>query len=376
MRVRTSFIAFLMSVGLCAAGSAQSFSLAECKFGMTGTMPDGASLPAFATTGSIAGRFVPFNWLRLTARGSIDIADMLTFLNTFPGQDTKGAIDFDGASVEFPTFMGLPLSLTAFTGYLDDISSDTLLRTQLKTPIATPEFLDLPIASAFSNEAEIYGNGCALAIVPGNNPFVVGMYVYAIQNDARETVASMETRFASYGEVYKANIYGGLSGNFQTSELFVRGGFTALFTTDSGNELFMQAGIIPFNPTSGSKPEKNLYLVFEPRLHFGFLDIALSFFGSPLLSDSGTIEGNYLGGNALVGFGSVDKDGMRGGISLMGTIDPERPGVLTPFTFIVTPFYTIKVSDYLLEISAALNPLGMNSLSSAGELRIGMKAVY
>jgi hypothetical protein len=365
-----------MFAGLCAAGTAQSFSLAENKFGMTGTMPEGASLPVLATTGTIAGRFVPFNWLRLTARTSVDIPDMLAFLNTFPGQDIRGSIDFEGASAEIPSFVGTPISLTVFTGYLDDLSSDTLLRTQLKTPIATPEFLDLPISSAFSNEARIYGNGCALAVVPGTSSVAIGLYVYANQNDAQETVVSMEPRVASCGEFYRINAYGGASANFHNSTFSVRGGFTALFTTDSGNEIYMQAGIIPFDPSGGVKPEKNLYLMFEPQLHFGIFDIALSFFASPLLSDAGIIEGNYLGGDVLAGIGNIETGRMRGGISLMGTIDPAQPSMLTPFTFVVTPFYTIKVSDYLLEISAALNPLGMSSLSSAGELRISMKAVY
>ena len=367
MRVRTSVFAFLMSVGLCAAGTAQSFSLAEYKFGMTGTMPDGASLPVFATTGTIAGRFIPFNWLRLTARGSIDIGNMLTFLNTFPGQDTMGSIDFEGASAEIPSFVGTPISLTVFTGYLDDLSSDILLRTQLKTPISAPEFFNLPISSAFSNEARINGNGCALAVVPGNSPVAIGLYVYANQNDIQETVVSMEPRVASCGEFFRANVYGGASANFHTSAFSIRGGFTALFTTDSGNELYMQAGIIPFDPSGSAKPEKNLYLVFEPRLHFGFLDVALSFFASPLLSNAGIIEGNYLGGNVLAGIGNIEIDRMRGGISLMGTIDPERPGVLTPFTFVITPFYTIMIADYLLEMSAALNPLGMKQSFPARE---------
>lgn len=376
MRVRTSVFAFLMTVGLCAAGTAQSFSLAECKVGMTGMMSDGSSLPVFATEGTIAGRFVPVNWLRLTARTSVDIADMLAFLNTFPGQDIKGTIDFEGASAEFPKLVGTPLSLTVFTGYLDDLSSDTLLRTQMKTPIATPEFLDLPISSTFSNEANVNGNGCAFALVPGNSPVALGLYVYVNQNEAQEAIVSTEPRVAAYGEFYRVNAYGGLTANLHTSALVVRGGFTALFSTDSGNELYMQAGIIPYDPSGSVKLEKDLYLVFEPRLHFGFLDVALSFFESPLLSDTGDIKGNYLGGNVLAGIGNTDTDRMRGGISLMGTIDPENPGILTPFTFIVTPFYTIKVSDYLLEMSAALNPLGMNSLSSAGKIRISMKAVY
>ena len=87
-------------------------------------------------------------------------------------------------------------------------------------------------------------------------------------------------------------------------------------------------------------------------------------------------ENNFLGLNLLVATGNLDYNKWRAGASFLASMDPEDPGTITPFSFSISPFYTIRISDYTLDITAVLRPLHLDDIREAGEVRILLKAVY
>jgi len=360
---------------------ASDFSLAGFDLVSVGFVPEGDDTPILATKASVSARFIPADWINFRAGLSCELPDTVDFFNTLPDRGTDGVLSFDNASINFRPALSIPVGLSAFTGEFDDPSTDTLLREYLKETLDTPEFHELPAGAAFSSESEINGTGVLVACVPGNANAVTGLYAYWNGEQGSDAIYTGDARVAMAGDLVRFNAFAGISCQPSEAEASFRGALTAIFSADTGYELYVSAGIR--NAQSfGSRIDRDLHLIFEPRVRWEKADLALSFFSSPAFPENSLSdpdvesESNYLGANALVGFGNLDTQGMRGGISLLGSINPEDPGTVTPFSFSVTPFYSMMISDFQLTLSAAIKPLLMDEIDTAMEICISMKAVY
>jgi hypothetical protein len=372
---------FLLAIFFLASSGAQSLSLSAFNADTTGFFPDGSKTPLFVSTGTIAGRFIPAYWLRLQAQVSITVNDTVRFFHPLPEYNIPGSLSFDTFSVEFPSAIKSPVDISVFSGYFDKPESDSLLRTYLKTEIPKSEFHEKPAGMVFSPETDIYGTGISFVTVPGNRNLVGALYGYWNSRTGNQAVSTWDLRLAGTTETFLFNAFSGFSVTPASGSTSFRGGFTALFGSGSGNELYAEAGIR--SVTYGtSHIDRNLYLLFEPRLHWDHSDLFLSFFSSPVFpvnnpsyipADS---ESNYLGANILAAFGNLERDKRRCGVSILGSINPLNPGTLTPFTFSVSPFFSMMVSDFLFDITAVIKPLLLDHPYSMGELRIQVKAVY
>lgn len=360
---------------------AYGFSLAGFHLVSVGYMPEDSDTPIALTEGSVSARFIPTSWVNIRGGVSFLLPDTADFFKPDAETATPGILLFDNASINFRLPVSMPTGVTVFTGSLDDPSSDSLLREWLKCSIEEPEFHTLPAALAFSSESVISGTGLEIASVPGNANCVTGIYGYWNSRKGTDAIFTGDGRIAGTGDLWKANAFAGLSFQPSESELTFRGALTAVLKAGSGNELYLSAG---FRNTEFRNAElgRNLYLVFEPRLYWDYADLAISFFSSPVFPDNDLSyvpedsESNYLGANLLVGFGNLETLGMRGGISLLETINPEEPGTATPFSFSVTPFYTMMVSDFKLTVSSAIKPLLLADPGTAIEICFSLKAVY
>lgn len=360
---------------------ASDFSLAGFDLVSVGFVPEDEDTPIVVTEGSVSARYIPADWINFRAGLSCELPDTVDFFNTLPDRGTDGTLSFDNASINFRPALSIPVGITAFTGKFDDPSADTLLREYLKETIDAPEFHELPAGAAFSCESEINGTGVLLAAVPGNANAVTGLYAYWNGEADADAIYTGDARIAIACDLVRLNAFAGLSWQPSETEASFRGALTAIFSAEAGYELYVSVGIR--NARSlGSRIDRDLYLIFEPRLRWEKADLALSFFSSPAfpensLSDPNVeSESNYLGANILAGFGNLDTQGMRGGISLLGSINPEDPGTVTPFSFSVTPFYSMMISDFQLTVSTAIKPLLMDEIDTAMEICISMKAVY
>ncbi len=380
MNVRkvTTLAIFLVCARLVGA---QTVSLSELSVESRGSIADGDSRAVFSTAALLSLWFIPTDWVRIRGRTVMFVADTEAFLWRLDGDTDPGFILFDGAELVFPSVRGSDVTLTLFTGYLDNPASGTLLRESLKVRVDEPEFYGMPAGMAFAPDTEIRGTGFAVTVIPGSRPLAVAGYAYWNERSGNDGAFTVDARIVADGRTASLNAFSGAYVKPGTSDVAFRAGATALFRSEGGHELYAGAGFKGVKANLGDL-ERNLYLLFEPRLHLGMTDLVLSFFSSPVfpaVSDDENLaeaEESYLGLNLLVAYGRLRENGVRGGVSLLGCINPEEPSTVSPFSFSVSPFVSFLVSDYELALTAVLKPLHFDDPSSAGELRFLLKAVY
>lgn len=351
---------------------AQDVSLSGFSLNSAGHLENGSYVPVFASAGSFSGRFVPADWIRLTAGISLYTDDTAYFLHPSPEKNKSGTVTFDGASVMAPRFLGGDLNFTAFTGTYDDAASGSLLRELLKVELASPEFLEMPAGSTFDPETWIEGTGLAMTTVPYNGNSVLGMYLYWNSMTGTDSQITGDIRLGMSGDLFRFNVFSGFSTETNQFGIYYRGGFSSVLVSPEGNELYAEAGLRTTEP-GFSQLSRNLYFLFEPRLVWDHADLAFTFFSAPLTSDG--VDSTFLGANILAGFGNLKRAGIRGGFSILGSIDPAQPSTLTPFSFSVSPFCTFKIRDLLLNMTLVINPLLLDDLETMGEIKVSLKAV-
>jgi len=368
MSFRKVFLSLTISI-LSATLNAQAISLADFQVYSIGYIDKDINHPIFITAGNLAARFVPVNSIRFRGDVSFLSLDSLYFLHPAPELNTPAILQFNGVSVESPNILGNPINLAAFTGTFDDPASGSLLRALLKYDLSAPEFYGMPAGKSFTTDTWINGTGIAVTGVPANKNMVLGFYGYWNTLTGKDTSFTTDLRFGKTGELLSFNAFGGCSLQVAKKDFSWRGGLSSVFTSPSGNIIYTEVGvrITEFNNTH---IDRNVYFLFEPRIVWDKADLAISFFSTPSGMDS-----TFFGANLLAGFGSLRRSGMRGGISLLGCMDPERPTTLTPFTFSVSPFYSIMLSDLLFNITVMIKPLQLSEPENMGELQLSLKAV-
>jgi hypothetical protein len=373
---------FLLSMLFLVAGAgsaltAQNLALAKLQANLTGSFDAVTSTPRVASTGNLALRFIPIDWLRLRGAISYEITDVVNFFDPDPDAGTDGTVTYGGIALELPRIFGSSIDITAFSGSDESASSDDLLRTYLKTTLAAPEFHGLPAGTPLVPNTDIAGTGLTVTGVPGNGNTVVSVQAYWNTQDGTDTKYEAMARVAYGGEIFRANAFLGMRIHPSPASLAFEAGATALLAPDPRYELYIQTGILPFAIFTNPSPEKLLYLIFEPRVHIAQVDLVTSFFSSPVdASEYPDLTGNYLGANLLVAVGRIPEDKLRGGISLLGSINPTAPGTVTPLSFSISPFFTMLLGDCSLETTVTLYPLLLSNPATMGEIRLSLKAVY
>ncbi|ULQ60214.1 hypothetical protein K7I13_02545 [Brucepastera parasyntrophica] len=381
MNGRKIFVIILFFLCLPLTLVPQSLSLAEFELSTTGHITETEKRANFVTEGTIALWFVPVNWLRFRAKAEFSIADTERFFNPEYSYKSPGEFVFDGLSLTVPVTGRWPVHFTVFTGNLEDPSSGTLLETFQKTSFEDSEFYDTPAGKAFSPPASIEGLGFAVTTVPFNSSAVLGLYGSWNIKTGQDAGYSVDLRVGNAGRYFSFNLFGGASFLMEDTTFLFRGGATALLKSNFNSELYMKTELRYFS-SNDFDISRNIYLLFEPRVYWKHADLALSFFASPVFPDNVPVyakiesESNYFGCNVKFSAGSANKYRIRGGINLLGSINPQEPAAISPFTFSVCPFYSMIISDFFLEFMVVINPLLLDDLWSAGEIRLHIKAVY
>lgn len=378
---------------LCAASlGAQQFSLTGLHLESAGHLESDSSYPSFVTQGGLSGRFVPADFLRLKAGVSFLTTDTGKFVHPSSEKNVPGILSFDGASATSPNMLSSGVDFSVFSGIFEDPASDTLLKELLKVEIEEPEFLDMPAGRAFSSDTWINGVGIAATGTPGNRNMIAGLYAYWNSLTGNESLTTCDLRLGLAGDLLRFNAFAGYSSGFATTGNYFRGGFSSILVSQSGGEIYAEAGVRKTKAGS-SELARSVYFLFEPRLIGENADVAFTFFSVPVRTDTtGTSsnstytglttdsaatgsENTYLGSNILVGFGNLKKSRIRGGFSVLGCIDPKQPKSVTPMSFSVSPFCSVKIDDFRLNVTLVINPLLLDHPAEMGEIQISLKAV-
>lgn len=368
--MRTKYFYLILFIFLAHYSFTQTFSLAGLNIYSSVYQSKETDLIVSTTKGSFAGHFVPINALRFTAQTIIELPDTINFFNALPAHQIPGSIIFEGASVNSPKIFGSDLSLSLFTGFFDDPSSDSLLKKELKINIPSPDFHGMPAGKIFSTETEIRGTGLAVSYTPGVSNSTFGMYGYwnsVLGDDARY---KLDLRASFAGSLFYTNFFSGLSID-HSKHVLARLGLSTLFSQNDTYALYTSFGFKYFDVQKPSV-EHNMYFVFEPRISWYKTDLTISFFSSPLESS----ETTFIGANALFSFGKLNRDKKRVGVSILSYFDSQNPGSFSPMSFSVSPFYSILLGRFIVESTVLLRPLEFSKLSKALEIHLGMKAVY
>ncbi len=376
-------IRVLITISVCYVLKAfsQEVSLADLSFQSTAFIQEEDDSPVMLTGGTIALRFMPVAPIELTARTAFYTQDTQKFLSSFDNSQEPAFVLFEGAALSYTALFNRTSTVTVFTGLLDNPASPSLLRRLFKITVEPCEFHGMPAGVPFSPETEIRGNGLALTTIPFNTQVGAGIYTYWNGETGSQFTLTGDLRLVLALDNAFFNFFGGSSWLYGDEKASFRGGATALVRSDSGHELYGEAGIRSISIGSDDIG-KNLYFLFESRLHTNAIDSVFSFFSSPVfpstLRNESIMEAEtmFLGLNALIAWGRLPIERIRTGISFLGALNPDDPGTVTPFSFSVSPFVTCRLSDYDIQVTAVIKPLLLDDPGTAGELRFLLKAVF
>lgn len=368
-------------VALAPAAFCQSAALTELLVQSRGAIDPGGNSATIETGALVGFTAIANERVRVGMRAALALPDTEGFFWRADGEREAGFILFEGANITIVDGPDSAASLTAFTGYLDNPASSSLLRSHLKTDLEPSEFHGMPAGMPFAPQTEIRGTGIASIVDSPSAGAAGAFYGYWNERTGDDAAYSLDARIAADGSFAAVNAFLGAALRPRGNDWAIRGGATALFRSSQGSGLYVEAGT-KAQTADPDEVAKSLYFLFEPRFSAGLFDFALSFFSAPVAADdnesaiAAEYEGSFLGFNALIAAGRMKEHGFRAGLSLLGCVDPDDPGTVSPLTFSVTPFASMMLSDYEASLAAVIKPLNVDHPSKAGELRVTIKAVY
>lgn len=328
-------------------------------------------------------RLEPSNIFYFDMNIDASIDKLIDFFSPVQYPKFNGNFSFLGASLNFPTIKNRPLSLAIFTGIYDTLGSDSILQEHLKVKMPDPEFRRYHPVSAFRPLNFVQGTGFGIY-----GTFFSGFYLgtYLTWNEKLKDKLQINYDFRMGGafDFFAFDFFAGaaFSANFINTK--IRTGFAMLFKADDDYDFFAEIGIgeIKVNKISVKDFTSNFYASFEARIKKDLIKSTISSFVSPVfllpksINDPLLKDSFFTGLSADISFGNLETKNMEGGFFLMGALNPLKPTIITPFSFLISPFYTIKATSFILDFRLPVNPLLYKDIAKMITAQISIKAVY
>ncbi len=252
---------------------------------------------------------------------------------------------FRMASITAKGMLGLPLDVSYFVGSLDDFASGddfvplfgaAPFSTSLRGPMVYPEGVGGDPNLFYEGIHAVNGTGLRLGTSPKLAQGFIG-YLYLYQDsdlgtgswsgDLRALLNAPKVKLEAFAGASWASAYG-----------IYRGGLLFFAAPGDIGEFFMQVGI-PYWDPAGSFSVENLYFLFEPRINFGFGNIALTVFYHPgYYRQRPTNEKSALDTGFNLRFGRLAQQGAQGGLESLLAF---RPYGDEPLAVDVSPYYSM-----------------------------------
>lgn len=328
-------------------------------------------------------RFIPTNVLYMDININADIKDLIHFFAITDKNKVSGEFNFFGASINFPHIKNKPLSLGIFTGQYDDLDSDSLLQEHVKTKITEPEFRAHFPGAAFKPQNKIIGTGLTISGAIANSVYS-GLYVYWNQRIDEKMQIKTDSRFGGSFDLFSFNLFLGVAFPKKTNEIELHSGITMLFEADDYYDFFLEAGIakIKFEQPTIESFVSNLYSSFEARIKKEIFNFTIGCFVSPVfllppgLAGEDFKDSFFAGLNTQFTFGSLNLHNLEGGFSVLTSVNPQKPAIITPFSFSVSPFITFKINQCECDLRFPINPLMYNNITQMFTGQLSIKAVF
>lgn len=302
-----------------------------------------------------------------------------------PAQDPKfnGNFRFLGASFNFPKIQNHPISFAIFTGIYDTLGSDSILQEHLKVKMPDPEFRRYHPASAFRPRNFVEGTGFSFY-----GAFSSGFYLgtYLAWNEKLEDKLQIKSDFRMGGtfDFFTFDFFAGAAFQKNIAKTKLRTGLAMLLWADDDYDFFTEIGIAEIKVENMTMKDftSNFYASFEARIKKDMIKSSIACFVSPVfllpqsINDPLLKDSFFTGVSADIRVGNIETKNMEGGIHLMGTVNPLKPTIITPFSFLISPFYTIRANDFTVDFRLPINPLLYKNISKMITAQISIKAVY
>lgn len=312
-----------------------------------------------------------------------DIEQLLQFFSPIDGRETAGEFHFFGGSLNFPHIKNKLFAISIFTGLYDYLGSDALLQEHIKAKMSEPAFRTKYPASAFKPQNTISGTGIAVHGA-AKTGFYSGLYAYWNQKLSEEMQIKTDIRFGGNFDFFSFDLFAGAAvpKNIKSTEL--RTGITMLFTADDYYDFFLEAGIgkIKIEKPVIETFVSNFYALFEARIKKEKINAAIACFVSPVfLLPSGimdtTLKDSFFAGlNTTLTFGSIYFYNVEGGFSVLASVNPKKPALITPFSFSVSPFISFKINRLEFDLRFPINPLMYKNIKQMFTGQFSVKAVF
>lgn len=312
-----------------------------------------------------------------------NVDNLIDFFSPIQDPKFNGKFRFLGASLNFPKIKNIPLSFAIFTGIYDTLGSDSILQEHLKVKMPDPQFRSYYPASAFRPRNFIEGTGFGIY-----GAFSSGFYLgtYLSWNEKLKDQLQIKSYFRLGGnfDFFIFDFFAGASFPKNVLKTKLRTGAAMLFLADDNYDFFTEIGIAEIKVTDMTMKDftSNFYASFEARIKKDLIKSSISAFVSPIfllpqiINDASLKDSFFAGLSADIRFGNLETKNMEGGIHIMGTVNPLKPTIITPFSFLISPFYTLNADGFTLDFRLPVNPLLYKDISKMITAQISIKAVY
>jgi hypothetical protein len=302
--------------------------------------------------------------------------------------NNQAALSFRIAKASLYDLFKMPLELSLFAGITDSFCSGSEFATRLGgVDIASdftgfyyfPEGIGGNPYRHYDGIHSVQGIGLSLALTKWQT-FVPMLYLYQDYSFrdsngflSEKSHFSGDFRFLVNIERFKFEAFGGISGSKNEKPDF-RGGALAYFSSGSGTDFLLQAGI-PAYIQDDSFSIDNLYFLMEPRITFGHLALHVTFFYHPVeyLHVKADEERGKADINIKLLAGNAERSGIEGGFEVTTGLKVYGNEDLI---FKLSPFVAFVSNGLRWDIKLRVNPLLWEHPEELFEIFAGIKTVY
>jgi len=359
----------------------QAFSISRLDLEASTFMLEGPLRPRVTTTAFTGLRFMPLSFFRLDSELKLHSIDSARFFHPIDEYTIPAQLTLNSAVLRFTLRSQGELQTGLFSGYLDSCISEYLLRTYLKDHLKPTEFRDNLPGRVFQPLTPIKGIGFFVEGTPAASGIAAGIYAHWNARKNQESAWSADLRLSGSHDLLSHTLFYGTTFLEKELQFLHRAGVATLLGSGSGTELYAEFGISRYE-IGETDPGTKMFFLFEPRLTGNISHLALTFFALPVYPENiptslpADTEGTYAGLNLLLAFGNPDKHRFQGGLNVLTTINPDDPDTVTPFSFVASPFVSMRVGSFIFDTRFNIRPLKFKQPVRVIESQLGFKVVF
>ncbi|MCX7655199.1 MAG: hypothetical protein N2Z76_01600 [Treponemataceae bacterium] len=303
--------------------------------------------------------------------------------------NSEAYLGFEFAKVRASRLLNLPIELAYFVGYGDILCSgddfsfyfgSSSIGTSFRGLSYFPQGINGDMLQQYEGIHQIIGTGLQLTgtgstlIVPILYLYQDGAMVDSTTGLPQEGIYSADFRLLANTPLVKFEVFAGATYPYESWGLY-RGGILAYFSTGSGADFLAQIGI-PAWKGGESFSIDNLYVLFEPRMHFSAFGFTTTVFYHPIWyhqrsypSERGSTDINIqlyvrgAEGNAFVG-------------GIENTLYFRSSPTEDTLSWRIAPFLRVITDGLRWDWKVRINPLAYQNIPSMFEVYLSVRTAY